>query len=242
MDGQINLRDANRRTIDFTDPASGKAYALNDEVAVLIARARGLHLPERHILIDGEPVAGAFADFALYLLHNHAALKARDKYNIITDELVREALAIVDGCEVRVFLKRVDDDRHQVVAIDCIQPAENLRGGRGLSTAFLGEDAKVEAGLAVPKIEIQRLVRVHVEPELDTVGLVEITGGPRKLASDTVGEHHDRLLELVITRGRDRLPALEVMSRLLARFGALIVHHRVDVVDRPTDRFGVIAA
>ncbi len=77
MDGQINLRDANRRTIDFTDPASGKAYALNDETAVLIARARGLHLPERHILIDGEPVAGAFADFALYLLHNHAALKAR---------------------------------------------------------------------------------------------------------------------------------------------------------------------
>jgi Malate synthase len=77
MDGQINLRDAVRRTIDFTDPGSGKSYALNDDPAVLIVRARGLHLDEAHMEVDGEPIAGAFFDFALYLMHNHAELKRR---------------------------------------------------------------------------------------------------------------------------------------------------------------------
>jgi len=73
MDGQINLRDANARTIDFTDPASGKAYTLSDDPAVLIARARGLHLDEAHVTVDGEPVSGGFFDFVLYLIHNHAS-------------------------------------------------------------------------------------------------------------------------------------------------------------------------
>ncbi|PWE17441.1 malate synthase A [Marinicauda salina] len=77
MDGQINLRDAVRRTIDFTDPGSGKRYELGADPAVLIARVRGLHLDEAHLAIDGEPIAGAFFDFALYLFHNHAELKRR---------------------------------------------------------------------------------------------------------------------------------------------------------------------
>lgn len=76
IDGQINLRDANARTISFTDPKSGKSYALSDDPAVLIARVRGLHLDEAHIEVDGAPVAGAFVDFALYLFHNHASTAA----------------------------------------------------------------------------------------------------------------------------------------------------------------------
>ena len=76
IDGQINLRDANARTINFTDPKSGKSYALNEDPAVLIARVRGLHLDEVHIEVDGEPVAGGFVDFALYLFHNHASTAA----------------------------------------------------------------------------------------------------------------------------------------------------------------------
>lgn len=75
MDGQVNLRDAVHKRIDFTDPDSGKSYALNTDHAVLIVRARGLHLDEAHIEIDGAPMSGAFADFALYLFHNHAQLK-----------------------------------------------------------------------------------------------------------------------------------------------------------------------
>jgi malate synthase len=77
MEGQINLRDAVHRSIAFTDEASGKSYALKDDPAVLIVRARGLHLDEAHLTIDGAPMAGAFFDFALYLFHNHAELARR---------------------------------------------------------------------------------------------------------------------------------------------------------------------
>jgi malate synthase len=73
VEGQINLRDANARTIDFTDEKSGKSYALKDDPAVLIARARGLHLDEAHVTVDGAPVSGGFFDFVLYLFHNHAS-------------------------------------------------------------------------------------------------------------------------------------------------------------------------
>ncbi len=76
VDGQINLRDAIARTIAFTDPKSGKSYALNDTVATLIIRPRGWHLEEAHIEIDGNPATGGLVDFGLYIFHNHAALKA----------------------------------------------------------------------------------------------------------------------------------------------------------------------
>ncbi len=75
LDGQINLRDAIRRTITFTSP-EGKNYKLNDKVATLLVRPRGWHLNERHATIGGKPVSGSFFDFALYFFHNHAALKA----------------------------------------------------------------------------------------------------------------------------------------------------------------------
>ena len=76
IDGQANLIDRWRGTLAFTDPASGKAYALGPKSAVLIVRPRGLHLDERHLTLDGEPLAGAFVDFALYLFHNAAAARA----------------------------------------------------------------------------------------------------------------------------------------------------------------------
>ncbi|PDW04014.1 malate synthase A [Candidatus Viridilinea mediisalina] len=67
--GQINLRDALRRTIDFTSP-EGKQYALNAETALLFVRPRGWHLDEKHVTVDGEVVSGGIFDFALYLYHN----------------------------------------------------------------------------------------------------------------------------------------------------------------------------
>jgi malate synthase len=77
LDGQINLRDAIRRTITYADPASGKHYKLNDKPAVLFVRARGWHLDERHILVDGEPMSGSIFDFGLYFYHNAKELLAR---------------------------------------------------------------------------------------------------------------------------------------------------------------------
>jgi malate synthase len=64
--GQRNLRDAIDGTIEFTSP-DGKRYELGDETATLLVRPRGLHLPERHLLLDGRPVAGALADFGLFM-------------------------------------------------------------------------------------------------------------------------------------------------------------------------------
>jgi malate synthase len=77
VEGHINLRDAIRRTIEFTSP-EGKPYRLKDEVAVLFVRPRGWHLVEKHLLIDGEPVSGGLFDFGLYLFHNAKELLARD--------------------------------------------------------------------------------------------------------------------------------------------------------------------
>ena len=76
IDGQANLIDRWCGTLAFTDPASGKSYVLGPNPAVLIVRPRGLHLDERHLTLDGEPLAGAFVDFALYLLHNATAARA----------------------------------------------------------------------------------------------------------------------------------------------------------------------
>src|SRR5213596_707248 len=76
VEGQINLRDAIRRTITFTNP-EGKEYRLNERTAVLFVRPRGWHLDEKHLLVDGEPVAGAFFDFGLFFFHNAKELIAR---------------------------------------------------------------------------------------------------------------------------------------------------------------------
>ncbi|MER8269408.1 malate synthase A [Streptomyces griseus] len=70
--GQLNLTDAYERRIDFTDPKSGKSYALKsaDELATVVMRPRGWHLEERHLQLDGASVPGALVDFGLYFFHN----------------------------------------------------------------------------------------------------------------------------------------------------------------------------
>ncbi|MFJ8751893.1 malate synthase A [Streptomyces sp. NPDC102441] len=70
--GQLNLIDAYNRNIDFTDPKSGKSYALKpaEELATVVTRPRGWHLNERHLQLDGTPVPGALVDFGLYFFHN----------------------------------------------------------------------------------------------------------------------------------------------------------------------------
>jgi malate synthase len=75
VDGQHNLYDAIRRTISFEQ--GPKKYALNEKTAVLFVRPRGWHLPEKHVLVDGEVAPGALVDFGLYLFHNAKELVAR---------------------------------------------------------------------------------------------------------------------------------------------------------------------
>jgi malate synthase len=76
IQGQINLRDAVNRTIEYTNPL-GKQYRLNESTATLIVRPRGWHLPERHVLLDGIPVPAALFDFGLFFFHNARTLLAR---------------------------------------------------------------------------------------------------------------------------------------------------------------------
>jgi len=73
VQGQLNLTDAIAGTIEFTGP-DGREYRLGDQVATLLVRPRGWHLVEKHVRIDGEPVAGAFVDAGLYLYRNAQAL------------------------------------------------------------------------------------------------------------------------------------------------------------------------
>jgi malate synthase len=69
VQGQINLRNRWLGELDFTDHETGKFYALSPSPAVLMVRPRGWHLPEKHVTVDGEPVAGSLFDFGLYLWH-----------------------------------------------------------------------------------------------------------------------------------------------------------------------------
>jgi len=73
VEGQVNLKDRWAGKIGFTDAASGKAYALKDQVATLMVRPRGWHLPEAHALVDGEEMSGSLFDFGLYFFHNAKA-------------------------------------------------------------------------------------------------------------------------------------------------------------------------
>lgn len=76
LQGQINLRDAIRRTITFVNE-QGKQYRLNETTAVLVVRPRGWHLEERHFLVDGQPIGGSIFDFGLYFFHNAQELLQR---------------------------------------------------------------------------------------------------------------------------------------------------------------------
>jgi malate synthase len=75
VEGQLNLTDAINGSIEHSE--KGKDYSLGDDPAVLHVRPRGLHLPEAHLQIDGQPVAGAFMDFGLYVHRNAEALLER---------------------------------------------------------------------------------------------------------------------------------------------------------------------
>jgi malate synthase len=70
IEGQQNLIEANKKTISLVDLKRTKTYALNQETAVLLVRPRGLHLNERHIIINNQKASGSLVDFGLYVFHN----------------------------------------------------------------------------------------------------------------------------------------------------------------------------
>ncbi len=79
IEGQLNLLDAVRATIDFVSP-EGKQYRLNSNPAVLFVRPRGWHLTEKHVLVDGQPISASLFDFGLFFFHNAEALLTQRKH------------------------------------------------------------------------------------------------------------------------------------------------------------------
>jgi malate synthase len=75
LEGQLNLRDAVRRDIDYTSP-DGRRYTLGPRPATLMMRPRGWHLDEKHVRVDGRPLAASLFDFGLFFFHNARALLA----------------------------------------------------------------------------------------------------------------------------------------------------------------------
>ena len=76
IEGQVNLQDAVRRTLSFTND-EGKRYQLNDRTSTLVVRPRGWHLPEKHALVAGEQISASLFDFGLYFFHNAQELIER---------------------------------------------------------------------------------------------------------------------------------------------------------------------
>jgi malate synthase A len=74
LEGQLNLYDAVRDNISYIHPATKKEYTLNKKHAVLKVRPRGWHLPEKHVLVNGQPISGSLFDFGLFVYHNARAL------------------------------------------------------------------------------------------------------------------------------------------------------------------------
>lgn len=74
IDGQVNMQDYAAGRLNFTDPASGKSYALNDETATMLVRPRGWHMLEAHVEINGIPMSASLFDFGLHFFHNGKAL------------------------------------------------------------------------------------------------------------------------------------------------------------------------
>ncbi len=70
IQGQQNLIDANKKTIALVDTKRQKTYQLKDNIATLLVRPRGLHLNEKHIIINNEEASGSLVDFGLYVFHN----------------------------------------------------------------------------------------------------------------------------------------------------------------------------
>src|SRR2546429_2261496 len=76
VEGQVNLRDAVRRSIGYAS-SEGKEYRLNREVATLLVRPRGWHLPERHVRVDPADTSASLVAFGLFFFHNARELVTR---------------------------------------------------------------------------------------------------------------------------------------------------------------------
>ena len=143
VEGQVNLTDAIEGTIEFTGD-DGREYKLGDEVATLLVRPRGWHLVEKHVRVDGEPVAGAFVDAGLYL-HAQRPAAAREGLGPVLlpaqDGVAPRGAAVGRGLRLRRGRARArprdgqDDRAHRDAARRLRDGGDPLRAARALVLA-----------------------------------------------------------------------------------------------------------
>lgn len=78
LEGQTNLKDAFSDQLTFESP-EGKKYQVNEQHAILMVRVRGLHMEEKHVLLNGQRISGSFFDLAVFIANSHLAAKQRNK-------------------------------------------------------------------------------------------------------------------------------------------------------------------
>ena len=74
--GHLNLIEAIDGTIEHTAP-DGREYRLGEDTATLLVRPRGWHLTDKHLIVEGHPIAAALLDFGLHVFHNARRLVAK---------------------------------------------------------------------------------------------------------------------------------------------------------------------
>ena len=74
LQGQVNLRDAVQKNIEYTDPKTKKNYSLKNQTATLFVRPRGFHLVEKHYVVDDDSISASLFDYGLYFFHNYKKL------------------------------------------------------------------------------------------------------------------------------------------------------------------------
>ena len=84
MQGVENLIGAAKGTLRFVKPATAetpeKVYTLNpDDMPLLMARVRGLHLGELNVHVDGKPISGGLMDYVLCTFHTARLLMEQGK-------------------------------------------------------------------------------------------------------------------------------------------------------------------
>jgi len=75
LEGHLALNQAARKSLSFEN--EGKTYRLNEKLATLIVRPRGLHMTESHFSVDKEAISASLFDFGTYLFHNAEVLLSK---------------------------------------------------------------------------------------------------------------------------------------------------------------------
>tara|TARA_Y100000310_G_scaffold341253_1_gene439827 strand:+ start:159 stop:1694 length:1536 start_codon:yes stop_codon:yes gene_type:complete len=109
VQGQVNLYDAVRKTIDYTNPVTGKHYVLKENPALLFVRPRGLHLKEKNIVWNDKHIPASLFDFGIYFFHNARRL-------------------VEDGTRPYFYLPKLEHCAEARLWADIFQHGENYLG------------------------------------------------------------------------------------------------------------------